>query len=325
MNLRSLWLQLLLCLSIFTANAAPPGDSLDIYLEEYKQFEDSLNSALHYKTGKIDLEGGHVILNVPAGFKYLNKEQSSYVITELWGNPPSIAEEMVGMIFPENDGPLSDSSYAFIVTYSAIGYVKDDDANKIDYDDLLKNIQKEENAENIERKKAGYEPVYMIGWAQKPFYDGKRKILHWAKELKFGDGEKLHTLNYEVRILGRKGMLSLNAVSTIDQLALVNQDIPKILDIASFTEGNKYSDFNPDLDEVATWTIGGLVAGKILVKAGLFAVILKFLAAGWKFLLLALVPLGAWIRKLFTGGKKKEEELAPVTVQPEAPSDDNPV
>jgi uncharacterized membrane-anchored protein len=323
MTLKTFSLPLLLCLFL-AAKATPPGDSTEISLKQYLTFVDSVNNALKYQTGKIALEGGHASLNVPHGFKYLNKEQSRNVLTELWGNPESSVDGTIGMIFPEYSGPFGDSSYAFVVTYSEIGYVKDDDANKIDYDEMLQDIQKEEKAENIQRMKAGYDPVNIIGWAQKPFYDDKRKILHWAKELKFGDGDSTHTLNYEVRILGRKGMLSLNAVSTMEQLPLVNRDIPKVLDIATFTEGNKYSDFDPDLDQVAAWTIGGLVAGKIIAKVGLFALILKFLAAAWKFILLGIVPIGVWIKKRFTGGSKTEE-LVTVPVEPEPPSEDTPV
>src|SRR5690349_472321 len=106
MNLKSLLLQLLLCVTI-TANAAPPGDSTIEYVEEYLKLVDSVNTALKYQTGKIELEGGHAALNVPEGFKYLNKEQSKYVITQLWGNPENSAEEMVGMIFPENSNPFN--------------------------------------------------------------------------------------------------------------------------------------------------------------------------------------------------------------------------
>jgi uncharacterized membrane-anchored protein len=321
MNLKTLFFQLFIAMSV-CANAAPPEDSTAIYQERYKKFADSLNKTLKYKTGKIGLEGGHAALDIPAGFKYLNKEQSNYVLTELWGNPATSVEGVLGMIFPEGSDPFKDSSYAFVITYSEIGYVKDDDASDINYDELLKNLKEDEKTENIERMKAGYEPVYIIGWAQKPFYDEKRKILHWAKELRFGDGENEHTLNYEVRILGRKGMLSLNAVSSINELSLVNKDISKILNIASFTEGNAYSDFNPDVDEVAAWTIGGLVAGKLLAKAGLLAVILKFLAPIWKFLLIALVPIGAWIKRRFTS-RKPQEEYAPVSVQPEESSENN--
>lgn len=320
MNLKTLFFPLFIAISL-CANAAPPEDSTAIYVEKYKQFVDSLNKALEYKTGKIELEGGKAALNVPTGFKYLNSEQSKYILTSVWGNPESSSSDVLGMIFPETSSPLDDSSYAFVVTYSEIGYVKDNDADDIDYDELLKNIREEEKAENIDRMKAGYSPVYLVGWAQKPFYDKQRKILHWAKELKFGDGENGNTLNYEVRILGRKGILSLNAVSGIEHLPMVNKDISKILNIASFTEGNAYSDFNPDVDEVAAWTIGGLVAGKLLAKAGLFAVILKFLAPLWKFLALAILPIGAWFRKKFT--RSKAEELAPVTVQAEEAVENN--
>lgn len=54
-----------------------------------------------------------------------------------------------------------------------------------------------------------------------------------------------------------------------------------------FNDGYRYGDFNPSVDEVAGWTIGGLVAGKVLAKAGLFAVILKF----WKFIAIGVVAL----------------------------------
>lgn len=76
-------------------------------------------------------------LNVPEGFKYLNKDQSKYVITKVWHNPETASENVIGMIFPENSGPFSESSYVFIITYSEIGYVKDEDADKINYDELL--------------------------------------------------------------------------------------------------------------------------------------------------------------------------------------------
>ena len=37
------------------------------------------------------------------------------------------------------------------------------------------------------------------------------------------------------------------------------------------------ADFDSKIDNVAAWTIGGLVAGKVLAKAGFFAIILKFI------------------------------------------------
>ena len=63
------------------------------------------------------------------------------------------------------------------------------------------------------------------------------------------------------------------------QLPDVKQNIEPVLASVSYTDGNKYGDFNPELDEVAAWTIGGLVAGKVLAKAGIFALLLKNLKA----------------------------------------------
>jgi Uncharacterized membrane-anchored protein conserved in bacteria len=288
-------LALLLSFSLHANN----GDTLD--LDDLKQLliYDSINKAMSYETGVITLPNGIAQLNVPAGFKFLNQEQSRYVLSDLWGNPPDM--DVLGMIFPEDKGPLSDSMYAFVIRYEAIGYVKDSDADDIDYDELLKDMQDSEAEVNKERKKLGYPTVHIVGWAQMPFYDKANKVLHWAKEIEFG-GDENHTLNYDVRILGRKGILSLNAVAGMSELPLVKQNIDKVLHIATFTEGNRYADFDSNIDEVAAYGIGGLVAGKVLAKAGFFALIAKFL----KPILLGIAGLGALIFR-FVKRKKPDE------------------
>ncbi|MBX9785174.1 MAG: DUF2167 domain-containing protein [Chitinophagaceae bacterium] len=270
-------------------------------LIDYVRLMDSVKKVMKYQTGVVVLDNGIAQLNIPAGFKFLNKEQSKYVIADLWGNPPR--EDVLGMIFPDNDDPFSDSSYAFIVSYDAMGYVKDGDADKINYDDMLKEMQKSEKEENAERIKNGYGSIHFVGWAQKPFYDKSKKVLHWAKELKFSDAEN-NTLNYEVRILGRKGVLSLNAVASMSELAMVNKDIDKVLGMAAFTKGNTYEEFDSNVDEVAAWTIGGLVAGKVLAKAGFLALILKNI----KLVVLGIIAFGGAVWRFITGRKKKEEE-----------------
>jgi uncharacterized membrane-anchored protein len=296
MKSKLLTLPFLLLLSI-CIKANDPTDSAAIYQVAMIHFADSVSRAMSYTTGKIKPDGGNVMLNIPDGFKYLNKDQSKFVLTKVWGNPESAIDGVIGMIFPQDAGPYTDSSFAFVITYSEIGYVKDEDADKINYDELLKNIQESEKAENENRVKAGYPAIHMVGWAQTPYYDSKRKVLHWAKELKFGDGSDGNELNYEIRILGRKGMLSLNAVGKMYDLPLVNKNIDKVLNVATFTEGNAYHDFNPKVDNIAAWTIGGLVAGHLLAKAGFFAIILKFLAPLWKFILLAFAGMAAWFKK----------------------------
>ena len=89
----------------------------------------------------------------------------------------------------------------------------------------------------------------------------------------------------------------------IDILYDFNKDRDNILASVDFTSGNRYADFNPDIDEVAAYGIGGLIAGKILAKAGFFAVILKF----WKFIAIGAVALFGGFRKKLFGGSKGED------------------
>jgi uncharacterized membrane-anchored protein len=273
---------------------------------------DSIESSFSYQTGEIKLSNGVAKLNIPQGFKFLNAEQSQYVLSNIWENPPN--NKVLGMIFPENAGVLTRGNYVFVITYENDGHVKDDDAAKLDYDDLLKEIQSAEVEENKERQKLGYPTLHTAAWAARPFYDKTNKRLHWAKDITVGT-EGRHALNYNVRILGREGILVLNAVAEMSELQLVKDDINKVLQIPSFTEGNKYSDYDSKIDKVAAYGIGGLIAGKVLAKVGFFAVILKF----GKWILIGLVALGAAIFKFFKG-KKKEEELVY-----QAPSDNQPI
>jgi uncharacterized membrane-anchored protein len=295
----------LIACSICRANGE---DSLTAGLYQYNKLVDSVNKAMKYETGQVTLSNGIAQLAVPQGFKFLNAGQSNYILTELWGNPPQ--PDMIGMLFPDNGGPFADSTYAFVITYKAMGYVKDEDADKIDYDQMLNNLQKEEAEENTERQKMGYPAIHIVGWAQKPYYDKANKVLHWAKELKFG-GTDVRTLNYDIVILGRKGILSMNAVGNMSQLDLVKKDIHKVLNIAAFSAGNRHEDFDPKLDEVAAWTIGSLVAGKVLAKVGAFAFLAKFL----KFIVIGLAAAGAWVARVFKR-KRPSAQLAYETVPP---------
>lgn len=295
--MNKLIIALLLLFSI-QINAQQEADSLSFDLEAYQKTLDSINNSFTYQTGEVILNNGLAILNVPEGFKFLDSEQSKRVLSDLWGNPPS---EPIGLLFPEDMSPMHDNfTYAVEIEYAEEGYIEDDEAEDLDYDDLLEEMQEDIKAANPQRKAQGYETMELVGWASPPYYDQKNKKLHWAKELKF-EGYDVNTLNYNIRVLGRKGYLNLNAIGDINMLSTFNADRDDILHSVEFTAGNRYSDFNPDIDKVAAYGIGGLIAGKILAKAGFFALILKF----WKFIAIGAVALFSGFRKkLFGGGKE---------------------
>ncbi len=270
-----------------------------------RAYMDSVTQTLNFETGVVQLQNDLATLTVPDGFKYLNGKDSEMVLTDLWGNPPS-EEASLGMLFPEESGPSDFDGYAINITYSEEGYIDDSDAKDIDYDDLLLTMQEDARIGSEQRIEMGYEPIEMVGWASAPFYDEANKKLHWAKELKFGDSPE-NTLNYNIRVLGRKGYLNLNVIGEMKVFSEVQSNIDNILPSVAFNEGNRYADFNPDLDQVAAYGIGGLIAGKVLAKAGILAKIGIVLAKFWKVILLGLVGFGASIKKFFFGTKTEEK------------------
>ncbi len=301
--------KLLLLLSIFTglagaALAAPPRvrpkpkplviDSAAVYQATI----DSINGTFVYQQGHIVLPGGVGKLTVPRGFLYLDSAQAARVMHKLWHNPP---QESLGMLFPTDRGPMSDNTWGYLIQFDPMGHVKDDDADDIKYDELLEDMQKDVEEENKERTEAGYRAVHLLGWGAPPYYDKNQHTLHWAKLLRFGDGLS-ETLNYNVRILGRKGVLVFNAIAEPRQLPEIKASIPDLLANVAFVKGQQYNDFSAGIDEVAVYGIGGLVAGKVLAKVGLFAVIVKF----WKIGILALGGAWAGLKRFFGFGSKEE-------------------
>ena len=297
----------LICSSQLFSQKGSKSSKEDEDLKAEMAYLDSVEHAMNYQHGSILLDNDLAKITVPKGFKYLNSSQTDFVLTSIWGNPPG--QNSMGMLLPENMGVTASESYAFIIEWDEMGYVKDDDADKINYDDLLEEMQEDVDAGSQDRVKEGYESIKLVGWAAKPFYDKTNKILHWAKELKFGNSSE-NTLNYNIRILGRKGVLILNAVASIKQLPLVNKDIKSVLNIVEFTDGNKYTDYKPSVDKLAAVGIGGLVAGKVLAKLGFLGLLAKFFAPLLKFGKLAIVAIGGGLSAIwrFITGRRKQEE-----------------
>ncbi len=264
-------------------------------IEQYRIYSDSIESTMDYKYGKVSIGGGLALIDVPEGYKFLEKEQANYVLSDLWGNPND--SSTLGMLLKKEETPL-DVTYAIEISYSEEGYIDDEDAEDLDYDELLEEMQNDAITNNVELKKLGYPTAELVGWAAAPFYDKENHKLHWAKELKF-DTYDTNTLNYNIRVLGRKGFITLNVIGDMSVLPDVQQNINPILTSTTFNAGNKYSDFNPDIDEVAAYGIGGLIAGKVLAKAGFFALIAKF----GKFIVIGVVALFAGLRKRLFGSK----------------------
>ena len=254
---------------------------------------------LKFSTGDIVLPNKVATLHLGEKYHYLAPAETNQLL-QMWGNPPD--EETQGAILPADVSPFSERGWAVFLSYVDEGHVDDSDANEIDYDDLLKDMKEGTEDSNAARKEAGYPEMHLLKWAEPPRYDAAGKRLYWAKEISSDDG---HWLNYDVRVLGREGVLSMEAVASMDMLQQVRTDMRPLLEVAEFNEGYRYAEFNAKTDRMAEYGLGALIAGGVAAKLGLFGKVAAFLAAKIKFILIGLAAIGGFVAKLF--GKKKDE------------------
>ena len=253
-----------------------------------------------YETGNILLPNKVATLKLRDSYRYLNPAETEKLLVA-WGNEPGSDTE--GAIVPNDVDPLGEAGWAVILSYVKDGHVDDSDAAEINYDDLLDDMKKGIESENEARQKGGYQPVHLIGWAEKPRYDAANRKLYWAREINF-EGSKAHALNYDVRVLGREGVLSMNAVATMNSLEQIRGEMRPLIEVAEFNEGYRYGEFNAKTDRVAEYGLAALIAAGVGAKLGLFAKLGALLLAFKKFIILGFIALGAFIKKLF--GKKDE-------------------
>jgi uncharacterized membrane-anchored protein len=255
-----------------------------------------------YKGGDVELPNKIATLHLGDAYRYLDPVETEKLLVA-WGNPPG--NETQGSIIPRDVDPMSETGWAVIVTYEDEGHVDDSEAAEIDYDEMLADMKAGTEDNNDARKANGYEAIHLVGWAEKPHYDAATKKLYWAQELSF-EGSPTHTLNYEVRVLGREGVLSMNAVSTIDQLSQVRADMKPLIEVAEFNAGHRYAEFNASTDRMAEYGLGALIAGGVAAKLGFFGKLFALLVAFKKFIIIGLVALGGFLARMF--GKKKDAE-----------------
>jgi uncharacterized membrane-anchored protein len=273
--------------------AAPEGDPA-------QQFE----ASLRYQTGDIAIGSGLARIHLGEEFRYLDSSQTNRVL-QAWGNPANA--NTLGMVVATGMTVTQEDSWAVILTSMDDGHVNDDDANDINFDEVLEEMKRDSREASARRVQAGLSPLTLEGWAERPHYDRGAHLLYWAKDLSSGQGE--HTLNYAVRVLGRTNVLELNAVASMRQLSSIRGPMETLRQRITFEQGRRYTDFVPSADRVAAYGIGALVAGKIIAKAGLFKVLLGLLIAGKKLVVAAFVGIAAAARSWF--GKKDQGAVAP--------------
>ena len=256
---------------------------------------------LQYQSGEVSLAGGKVKLTLPPEFQYLDPANARKVLVDIFGNPPD-SGSTDGMIVPKGINFIADGGWTAVLKWKGDGYVKDDDFAKINFNEMLDDLKKGYKAGSDERVSKGYGKMELAAWAQQPHYDRTTHKLYYAKLFDVQGPEQ--QLNYDIRVLGRHGHLELSIMSSRSEMQDIEAKAPAILGMVDFTEGNRYADFKPGTDKVAAYGIAGLIAGGVLAKAGFFKLIWVGILAAKKFVIIGVIAIGVWLKKLF-GARKQ--------------------
>jgi uncharacterized membrane-anchored protein len=253
----------------------------------------------------VEVGDGLATLDLAEDHVYLNKEDTAK-LKQHAGAAPSPSE--IGSIFPTNEN----EDWMVIVEYEEVGYIKDEEKNNIDADEILNSYKEGTEEANKDRKPE--EQLHVVGWDVKPFYDEKTHKLEWS--MLGEDAQKNPLINYNVQLLTRKGYVSFVLVTDPAHLPQDKKILhEKILANFKVKEGNRYEDFNEATDKVAEYGLTGLVLGglglAVAKKTGFLLLLAGILKKGWVLILVLFGAIAGFFKKRF-GRKTEPQESAPV-------------
>ena len=256
-----------------------------------EQQQDSVLDKIKWQQGPcISSLGNEAEIRIPAGYVFANAEDTK-VLMEMMHNIPSDAE--IGFVAPAT------LEWFLVFEFSDVGYIKDDEKSSLDADAMLKSIKAGNEAGNKEKANRGWETLDFVGWELPPRYNLETHNLEWATKFNSKDGI---TVNWNTRLLGRQGVMSVTLASGEEQLQEILPEFNKLLEGFSYKSGHRYAEFRQG-DKIAQYGLTALVVGgaaTVAAKAGLFKYIGKFFI----FIFVAIAAFFKGIWEKFT--KKKE-------------------
>jgi uncharacterized membrane-anchored protein len=246
--------------------------------------------------------GGIAEISLPEGYRFTGSEGAKRFM-ELTQNPPSGRE--LGVLIPS----VKDTKdfWFVIFEFKDIGYVKDDEKDKLDSAALLSSIREGNEQANKVRKQRGWQTLDIVGWEREPFYDPKSHNLTWAIRGRT-PGQQDDVVNYSTRVLGRRGTMNVDLVLEPQLVASVIPQFDNLIGGFTYKQGNRYAEFAKG-DKVAAYGLTALVAGGVgaaAVKSGLLGKL-------WKLIVFGVLALVALIKRIFAALRRmfSTEEAPP--------------
>ena len=211
-------------------------------------------------------------IELPEGFVYLGSD-STQEFLELNENPTS------GMELLTIASRSGEESWFVIFRFEEIGYVEDSGGADLDADALLASLRRGTKEANKERQRRGWAPLEIIGWNEEPHYDLSTNNLTWATVNRQEDRD---IINRQIRLLGRRGVMSAILVCNPEECGSASQAIDGLLEGFHYLPGNRYAEFLPGQDTMAKIGLAALIAGgaAAAVKVGLFQKFWKLIVGG---------------------------------------------
>jgi uncharacterized membrane-anchored protein len=237
------------------------------------------------------------VLKIKEGESFVPTPQADQVMRAL-GNTAD--NELTGLVVSTRKG----DSWLVVIDHTKDGYVRDGEAKEWEPDVMLDGLKEGTEEANKDRVERGYAELEILGWVQPPTYDATTHRLIWSLKMrdKGGDPSQPNDINYNTYALGRDGYFSLNLLTNS---ADIEHDRPAVQDLLSnltYAPGKRYEDFNDSTDKVAEYGIAALIGAVAIKKLGLLAVIGVFLLKAWKLAAIAVIGIGAAIRRFFRRG-----------------------
>lgn len=236
-------------------------------------------------------------ITVPQGFAFTDKTGAQQLLV-LTHNIPS-GQELGALVSTERD-----SSWFMIFEFEDTGYVKDDEKDKLNADALLKNMKQATEEGNEERQKRGWRPLHVVGWDRTPYYDAVTHNLTWATRVRGDDSKDEGSVNHSIRLLGRRGTVNVDLVASPGEYAASVPAFNNLISGFSYKPGSRYSDFTAG-DKVAKIGLAALIAG----GAGAVALKTGLLAKLWKLIVVVVVAIAGFIKRMFRAIFGKEEKI----------------
>ena len=122
---------------------------------------------------QVDIGNDIARIDLPEGYSFAGADDARNLLRSM-GNRPSGNE--LGLLIPNAE----DQDWFIVFSWQSVGYVKDDEKDKIDADALLESIQEATEAGNDWRKENHIPAMHVTGWAEPPRYDQRTNNLVWA-------------------------------------------------------------------------------------------------------------------------------------------------